>query len=233
MHPPARAAAAALVVLACAALVAVAGCGGEGRRHPASERPAAHDSAAAVSEITRLVERFGERMKLVSLLAPDSAVTRSLREQYAELVTPELLERWIREPRAAPGRLVSSPWPERIKVQAVSRSAPDSYDVRGELLERTNADPPGSGRRTPVRLVVERVAGSWRIAAYEPGGDSAAGVDSLGAGGAVIVLRAYYDAIGSRRYRENTLRRSVVEGAGAAQRRWRIYAARLLRQQAS
>jgi hypothetical protein len=58
-----------------------------------------------------VVERMGERLKRVSLLAPESVLMREIQEAYAPLVTPELLEQWIADPTSAPGRDVSSPWP--------------------------------------------------------------------------------------------------------------------------
>ncbi|HOQ09731.1 MAG TPA: copper amine oxidase N-terminal domain-containing protein, partial [Syntrophomonadaceae bacterium] len=66
--------------------------------------------------VSKLVADFGQRLKNVSLLAPDDVVTKSIKENYAEYVSPELLAQWQKDPANAPGRLTSSPWPERIDI---------------------------------------------------------------------------------------------------------------------
>lgn len=63
-------------------------------------------AAAAVNcddpHVRQLVHALGERFRQVSLLAPDSAVVREIREAYAPYVAPELLARWVSAPRTAP-----------------------------------------------------------------------------------------------------------------------------------
>src|SRR5690606_21003737 len=73
----------------------------------------AADSAAGV------IRSFGEALAMVSVLAPADIVRRDVREHYAPHVTPELLASWLDAPAAAPGREVSSPWPERIEIRSV------------------------------------------------------------------------------------------------------------------
>ena len=64
-------------------------------------------------------KEFGSRLKLVSLLAPEDVLRRDIEEHFVDLVTPELLNKWLDDPTAAPGRLTSSPWPECIAVDEV------------------------------------------------------------------------------------------------------------------
>src|SRR5918992_2146126 len=83
------------------------------------ERAPASRTSCDAPEVRQVVERFGERLQRVSLLAPESVVVREVRAAYAPFVTPELLATWTSNPRSAPGREVSSPWPARIEVRSV------------------------------------------------------------------------------------------------------------------
>lgn len=188
------------------ALVAVmiGGCSGGSSSAGGSDSAAAAiaqrtDDPAAEASVRAAVASFGARMQTVSLLAPDSTVDAQLREAYGALVTPELLDRWTADPRMAPGRRVSSPWPDSIQVRAVRRSSADRFEVSGDLVYATSADRPdaddeGTGNESagkataehepggggavtsPVRIEVARTPqGEWRIASYSEG---AGGVDS-------------------------------------------------------
>src|SRR5512138_2049880 len=80
---------------------------------PAPTLTTTSDDLGAV-EVKDLVENFGKRLQTVSLLAPDAA--QELQKQYSGFVAPTLLERWISDTSKAPGRMVSSPWPDRIEI---------------------------------------------------------------------------------------------------------------------
>jgi len=75
-----------------------------------------------------VVESFGKRLQNVSLQSPN--VAQAMREQYTEFVSPELLEAWVDDLSQAPGRMVSSPWPDRIEITEIVREEPDRYAVR-------------------------------------------------------------------------------------------------------
>lgn len=75
--------------------------------------------AAAEPEVSAVVAAFGARLKNVSLLAPDAA--EQIEAQYAGLVSDELIAAWQADPTQAPGRLTSSPWPDRIEVNAIEQ----------------------------------------------------------------------------------------------------------------
>ncbi|HEX7051386.1 MAG TPA: hypothetical protein VF188_14360 [Longimicrobiales bacterium] len=125
--------------------------------------PAARAAAA-------VVERFGARLARVSLLAPDSVVRRQIRAEYGPLVTPALLESWLRDPSAAPGRAVSSPWPDRIEVREVRRAGAGVYDVVGHVVYVTSVEVAEGGAARRERLaatVVVDGAGRARIRAIE------------------------------------------------------------------
>jgi hypothetical protein len=115
-----------------------------------------------------VVAEFGRRMKLVSTAAPAPAAAAAIREHYAGLAAPELLEQWASSPATAPGREVSSPWPERIEVLSSSQSGFES-DVDAILVEVTST---GEAGRRPVRLRLADHDGTWLITRWELGARS-------------------------------------------------------------
>lgn len=132
------------------------------------EAASGNDNEAA--EVRQIAERFGTRLKTVSVLAPDTMVADQIREAYGTLVTPELLRSWVENPSAAPGRTVSSPWPERIEVRDVREVQPGIYSVDGDVVYVTSVEMAegGAAAREPVVLRVERGQGhGWRIADVE------------------------------------------------------------------
>lgn len=213
-----------LVLVACAA----AACEG------ADEAPgAAGDTPSAatpcpVDEVSAVVTDFGARLQRVSTTAPDSLVAAAVRAEYAPFVTAELLDAWAADPSSAPGREVSSPWPERIEVGDV-RADREACVVEGEvvLVTSVEAGTGGAAVREPVTVRVEPVDGEWRITAYTrsaadgsgeppalPGGAAAADTTEPASGAAdstepasssaqaaTDVIRRYYAAIDAGEYR--------------------------------
>ncbi|OGF83344.1 hypothetical protein A3B18_02040 [Candidatus Giovannonibacteria bacterium RIFCSPLOWO2_01_FULL_46_13] len=116
------------------------------------------------AEIRIIAENFGQKLKAVPLLADKETVARVMDENYKEFVAPDLLNRWKENPSGAPGRLTSSPWPERIEVGTVTKINDNKYEVSGDIIEVANAD---TGTkvvaRLPVILTIERVDGKWLI----------------------------------------------------------------------
>jgi hypothetical protein len=150
-------------------------------------------------EVRQIVERFGERLQRVSLLAPDSVVVREMRDAYAPFVTPELLDRWTENPRRAPGRELSSPWPARIEVRTISAAEGDGCRVEGDVVYVTSASAAtDSTLRQAITLVVRDTDG-WRIAAYAPTSQPSAARDTSAP---EAVLRQYYAAINAGDYRQ-------------------------------
>ena len=157
------------LLLVCTALLAACG------RPDASAggSSAVADTAAPIDPeraVRRLVTLFGSRMQAVSLLAPDSLAASRLQEAYGTLVTPDLLSDWMSRPGIAPGRRVSSPWPDRIEVKSVTPSGADEYLVTGALIYESSAAGESAARvaARPVRLHVRRSGdGGWRISMYE------------------------------------------------------------------
>jgi hypothetical protein len=196
---------AVLVLMACAPLAA---CADDAPAPRATNAPSCGAGGAR-----RVVERLGARLRRVSLLAPDSVVDREIRTAYASLVTPELLQRWLAEPARAPGREVSSPWPERIEVRSVTAEGEGTCRVAGEVVYVTSAERAhgGAAARVPVTLRVT-ADGGWRISEYraeatgagaappDTPASASAGPDSTSPGPADVV-RGYYAGIEAHDYR--------------------------------
>ncbi|HET7307567.1 MAG TPA: hypothetical protein VFK24_07115 [Gammaproteobacteria bacterium] len=122
-------------------------------------------------EVREVVERFGERLKRVSLLAPEPMVRQGIRENYEPLVTPELLRRWLDHPTRAPGRRVSSPWPARIHIDSVESAGAGSCVIKGGVIYLTSVELThgGAAARQPVALRVREKNERWRISSYSGG----------------------------------------------------------------
>lgn len=119
--------------------------------------------------VRSIVTDFGRRINSVSLLAPDKAVRRQIREAYAPFVSEELLAAWLAQPANAPGRLTSSPWPDRIEITRV-RKVNDTYSVDGTIVlmtsvELLSANEDNAGER-PVTLTLAEFDGKWRITEF-------------------------------------------------------------------
>jgi hypothetical protein len=117
-----------------------------------------------------LVELFGARQQNVSTQAP-AANAGTIRVQYAGLVAPALLARWMADPTAAPGREVSSPWPYHIAITAVVFNGTDSCSVSGQLVMLSSAYVANGAvdAEVPVHLQLSRLSGHWLITGYAQG----------------------------------------------------------------
>jgi len=128
--------------------------------------------AAEVETVGRLVEDFGRKLRMVSLLAPEVIVREKIREHYAEYVSPAMPEAWRSDPGSAPGRWTSSPWPDRIEVRLVAKTADGAYRVKGDLVETAGDGGDAGGAaviRRSVTLEARKIDGRWLIDAVELG----------------------------------------------------------------
>ena len=205
------------MIFGTAVFVACGRRGEEGRASSSDSRAATAADECRAPEVRRVVEALGERLKLVSLQAPDSIVARSIREEYGPYVTTELRDAWLAAPKRAPGRQVSSPWPERIDVRSIARDGPGLCRAEGEIVYLTSVEAAQGGSaaasRDSVTIRVSRVSGEWKVSAFEthgtrvtdrtgPPAASAVGADSsTSAAAAADVVRRYYGAIEARDFR--------------------------------
>ncbi len=132
-------------------------------------QPNAPEAQSAEADIRILVENFGERLQMVSLLAPDAS--SQIEQQYGDFVSPDLLQAWMADPSAAPGRLTSSPWPDRIEISEIQAQGPDQYLVTGMVIEITSAEEINGGvaAQYPVQITVSNVDGIWLITGWQAG----------------------------------------------------------------
>lgn len=118
-------------------------------------------------QVREVVQEFGSRMKNVSLLAP--TVKEDIRAQYEEYVSPEIMTYWQENPLNAPGRRSSSPWPDRIEIQEVTRLEDGAYDVQGVVIEITSTEEAtgGAASQYQIALKLREVSGAWIITGYQ------------------------------------------------------------------
>jgi len=139
------------------------------------------DDEAVKKAVVSLVESFGKKLQMVSLAAPIDLIRESMKEHYSEFVTPALLEAWLKDPQTAPGRLGSSPWPDRIEVQQVEKQSDDAYQVKGEIIEITSVELQhgGAAAKRPITLTVRKTGERWLIDAVELGAYEDAQAESI------------------------------------------------------
>lgn len=174
-----------LVTLVAALSLALPGCAADenGAPPPPADRGAERppSDAGAEAAVALVVDEFGRRLQTVPLLAPDDVVHRSLQENYGDLVAPALLAEWLLDPHSAPGRLTSSPWPDRIRIRSMAKREAGGYEVQGDIIEITSVEAAGGGvaAQRPITLVVEKVGQRWQITAVTLGPYAAEGAATV------------------------------------------------------
>ncbi len=151
-------------------------------------QPPADTGASATTcppEAVAVATQLGQRMRTVSLLAPDSVRRAELSSAYNDLVAPSLLERWQSESEIAPGRTVSNPWPLRIAVAGTSAES-NGCTITGDVVYVTSADTANIVERRRVSLTL-RADDGWRVHEW-----------SWVITGPADVVQRYYDAIAAR-----------------------------------
>lgn len=119
--------------------------------------PQAPDENAASSTVAA----FGQTLQQVSIMAPDASTT--IASTYAPYVDQALLMQWEADPQSAPGRVVSSPWPDHIQIDSVSAQG-TGYVVDGELVFMTST---GNAGQTPVVIQLANENGSLKVVAFQ------------------------------------------------------------------
>lgn len=108
--------------------------------------------------VRNLVGDFGKKLQMVSLSAPKDLVSRSMRENYSNFISTALLDKWQSNPQTALGRMVSSPWPDRIEITTLEKTSESVYKVNGEIVEITSTERINGGfaAKRPVILIVKK-----------------------------------------------------------------------------
>ena len=129
---------------------------------PATTTPALTPEETAVSAA---VTAFGTKEQLVSLLAPNASTT--IASQYGSYVVPSLLTSWEADPQSAPGRVVSSPWPDHITIGSITQTA-TGYEVTGTLvlMSSNSVEHGGNDGTDPLKIDLVNQNGKWLISRY-------------------------------------------------------------------
>jgi len=106
------------------------------------------------AEVTALVENFGSKLKEVSLSDPGEAVSQEIETIYAPFVSSNLLLDLTNNPARAPGRDVSSPWPEKIEIVSMEKLDSHTIQVKGKIILMTSVEVAqgGNAGETPIAL---------------------------------------------------------------------------------
>lgn len=151
-----------MLMLLLLSLALISGCSNA----PQTQQTQPADPAEQEAAVRVVVESFGKSLQLVSLLAPEDVLKNSMEVNYGGLVDTALIQQWLADPTAAPGRLTSSPWPDRIEILSVEQQQDGSFTVTGTIIEVTSADQ-GSDQaasRRPITLhLVNGPADAWII----------------------------------------------------------------------
>ncbi len=134
--------------------------------HPRMEAPTEEEE---IGHVEYVVESFGKRLQQVSLQSPNAV--QELKEQYTEFVSPALLEQWTNDVSLAPGRVVSSPWPDRIEITKSTEESSGKYVVTGFIVEVTSMEVVngGAAAKIPIRITLEKIEGRWLITRFTEG----------------------------------------------------------------
>jgi len=125
------------------------------------------NDAIEEAQIRDLVKSFGKKLQTVSLLSADAV--QEIEKQYSEFIVRNLLNAWESDVSKASGRLVSSPWPDRIEIATVEKIDSDNYEITGFVVEVTSVEvvSGGAAAKIPVHILVQNVQGHWMITEYE------------------------------------------------------------------
>src|SRR5450756_2424198 len=122
---------------------------------------------AEKKEVTALVENFGSKLKEVSLSAPGEIVSQEIETIYAPFVSSTFLLNLTNDPTRAPGRDVSSPWPEKIEIISMEKLDSHTIQVKGKIILMTSVEVAqgGNAGETPIMLWVRNTnaKGAWLI----------------------------------------------------------------------
>lgn len=122
-----------------------------------------------VAEVEDVVERFGNVLQNVSLLGLEGQLEKDMYDNYGDLVSAELIEQWLSDPLAAPGRLTSSPWPDHIDIKNKEKLSDNAYELNGNIIEVANGDE--EVNKIPISLAVDKVEEQWLITKVILGGE--------------------------------------------------------------
>jgi hypothetical protein len=135
--------------------------------HNTAVAPTGETGQASSDEtsVRNVVTDFGTKLQMVSISGPSDAAAAAIAANYGADVAPSLLAKWEADPGNAPGRVTSSPWPDRIEIGSVAKNPDGSYAVAGDVIEVTSVQKAQGGVNDtyPISLTVSNVNGAWLI----------------------------------------------------------------------
>ena len=113
--------------------------------------------------VRTVVDDFGKYLKNVSLESP--TVSNEIEANYQSFLTPQLLNAWKTDPSKALGRLTSSPWPDRIDIEEITKISDNQYLVKGKIIEITSVEEVQGGvaDERNVEISVVKLNDKWLI----------------------------------------------------------------------
>ena len=140
----------------------------QGNATDPTQVPPAFSNPDEIQQIAEVVQGIGARLQQVSLLSPTAA--EDIQTHYADFVAPALLDQWAAEPSQAPGRVTSSPWPDRIEIQSMEKTAENEMVVKGNIIEVTSVEvnSGGAAATIPVEITLQKDdQGKWWITGWK------------------------------------------------------------------
>jgi hypothetical protein len=115
------------------------------------------------ASVRTVVEDFGKSLKNVSLGSP--TVSDEIEDNYSSFLTPQLLDTWKTDPSKALGRITSSPWPDRIEIEEITKISDSQYLVKGKIIEITSVEEVQGGiaNEKNVEISVVKTNDKWLI----------------------------------------------------------------------
>jgi hypothetical protein len=127
-----------------------------------------HASFSDEARVRMVVDNLGDNLRQVPLLAPADLLGKGMDLYYGEFVHPDLLAKWKADPLNAPGRLTSSPVPDRIDITGIAKNADGTYTVNAGIVEVANgASGPETVDTIPVRFTLTKGPDGWQITDYQ------------------------------------------------------------------
>lgn len=158
-----------LVTFTLFIIVSLFGCASSSKNSPEEEKQNKENSQQNIESdkeiVKQLIKGFGSKLQNVPLQAQKDVLNKSIEENYADFVSPTLLEEWMKNPQKAPGRITSSPWPDRIEILSIEESAKNVFKVKGNIIEITSVEKVNGGiaGKRPISLMVEKINNRWLI----------------------------------------------------------------------
>jgi len=120
-------------------------------------------------QVKNIIIEFGKAMRSVPLAASEDIIIKAIENNYSDFISPDLLASWVNNPLSAPGRLTSSPWPDRIEIFSLSKNQDGSYVAQSNVIEMTSRElvVGGVADMYGVTIIIQKQDGKWLITQFK------------------------------------------------------------------